>query len=402
MVVSPLRILFVCRFLPHAKALDSGGQDTYHHLLELSKRHKVSIIAFVKSEEQESLCELKKICTHVVGVPYNASALPDRLWRAFWRTIYPKVYGRVFSLTYRQQLLEVIRHYHFDVAIVDGMMAQYGHLLDNVKKCILDEVDIYSTVAFHTYLREGRIIQRWRSMFDWLYTYYCELSHIRRYDGVVTRSHEDKVFLEKLIPTQNFGVLPPWFEGLTEEFLSIPAQRPPHNRLLFVGAMANPKNVDAVVYFVKEILPIVQRQIPDVALVIAGSNPTSAVHDLAAVDGVEITGAVDSLTPFYAESAVSIVPLRMGGGVITKTLNGLAAARPTVSTTFGISGTGVKPGRDLIVADTPEQFAEAIIHLLQDGPYWLKIAQKGREFVKSHYNWQEAMGLFEAFIHSNC
>ncbi len=394
-----MKILFLCRFLPHPKVRDSGGQDTYHYIADLSTRHTVSLIAFVPHREHDYVQTMRQICSEVIAVPYDASALSGRLWRAWWRMVFPRVYGRVFSVSYRQGLQQLVRRSQFDVMIVDGMMAQYGLLINGVK-CVLDEVDIYSTVAYHTYLREKRPLQRLQDLGDWLRTHYYELDYARRYDGIVTRSQKDRAFLQELLPEQNIGVLQPWFEGLTDELRSIPVERPPGNGLLFVGAMNNPKNVEAVVYFVQHIFPLVRLQVPDAVLCIVGGNPTSTVRKLAQVEGVQVTGTVEDLTPYYTASAVNVVPLLAGGGIITKTLNGMAAARPTVSTLFGISGTGAEAEQDIIVADSPQDFAHAVVHLLQDEAHWFALANRGRDFVAANYDWHRTIQTFESFIYS--
>ncbi len=394
-----MHILFVCRFLPHPEIRDSGGQDTYHYIAELSTRHDISLIAFVSPHQEADVLAMQKFCVEVVAVPYAATRFTSRLWRAWWRLVYPKVYGRVFSLIYRRRLKEMIERSQYDLILVDGNMAQYGLLVKGVRR-ILDEVDIYSTVAYHSFLQERRPLQRLQAIGEWLRTLHYELAYARRYDGIVTRSLKDRVFLQELLPGQPIGVLSPWFEGLTENLLTLPLRRPADNRLLFVGAMNNPKNIDAVTYFAQEIFPIIRQQISDAIFDIVGGNPVPEVELLALVDGVQVIGAVEDLTPYYANAAVNIVPLRIGGGIITKTLNGMASGRPTVSTSFGISGIHAKNGEHVIVADTPEEFADRVICLLEDVHYWSQIAQCGRRFVRENYDWNRIMAGFEQYMDS--
>lgn len=394
-----MKILFVSRFLPHPQVRDSGGQDTYHYILELSSRHEVSLMAFVPAQEEEAVQEMRRICANVVAIPYRTSALPDRLWRAWWRTVYPKVYGRVFSLSYRRQLQQLIRQHQFDLVIIDGMMAQYGLLVRGTKR-VLDEVDIYSTVAYHTYLREYRRLPRLQALIEWMRTYLYEFRYARCYEAVVTRSSKDKIYLQELLPGQPIGILSPWFEGLTDEIRSIPICRPSGNLILFVGAMNTPKNIEAVIHFAHHIFPWIRSQVPDVIFQIVGGSPSAEVQSLATIDGIQVIGAVDDLTPFYRKAAIHVVPLLVGGGIITKTLNGMASGRPTVATSLGIAGTSATPNHDLMVADHPLAFAQAVIHLLQDEDDWLIYANRGREFVTNHYDWEAITRSFESFLQS--
>ena len=394
-----MKILFICRFLPHARVRDSGGQDTYHYITELHRRHEVSLIAFVTGEMQAAVQEMQQICARVVAVPYNDTALTGRLWRAWWRTVYPKVYGRVFSLSYRRRLGQLLTQEEFDLAIVDGMMAQYVGLVHGPKR-VLDEVDIYSMVAYHTYLRTPQFLQRSQAMLEWMRTQIYELGYASRCDAVVTRSHKDRIFLQEMLPAQKIGILPPWFEGLTDDLLAIPIYPPSGNVLLFVGAMNTPKNIEAVTFFARQIFPWVRTQTPDATFLIVGGAPAPEVCALTQIDGVQVIADVDDLTPYYEMAAINVVPLLVGGGIITKTLNGMAAGRPTVATSPGINGTGAEHERDLIVADRPQDFAYAIVSLLEDEGLWSGYARRGREFVMAHYDWAEMVRSFESFLES--
>jgi hypothetical protein len=168
--------------------------------------------------------------------------------------------------------------------------------------------------------------------------------------------------------------------------------------LLFVGAMNLPANVEAVHFFVVEILPLIRQEISDVSLYIVGSDPTPAVQRLGAEKGVIVTGEVEDLTPYYKRSAVNVVPLLRGGGIIVKTLNGMAAGRPTVTTLVGNAGTGAKPGRELLIADSPKDFAHSVIRLLSEPSVWHAISESGREYVRSRYAWADAVEALETAL----
>ena len=121
--------------------------------------------------------------------------------------------------------------------------------------------------------------------------------------------------------------------------------------LLFVGAMHRDANVDAVRWFHDEILPRVRAEVGEVRFTIAGASPPAEIQRLAASPGVEVTGFVESLEPFYARATVFVAPLRIAGGIAGKTLDALAAGCPVVTTTLGNDGIGATPGQHLLVAD---------------------------------------------------
>ena len=392
-----MKILFLCRFLPHPKARDSGGQDTYHYIASLSERHSVSLIAFATQEQESAVASMRSVCEEVVAVPYRLYALLPRVWRQGWRLLLPGVYGACVSLRYRNALRALLARVRFDVVIVEGMMAQYGGLVQGARR-VLDEVDVYSVVAYHLYRNERRLAPRLWGMWDWLRTQALELRYAAWYDAVLVRSRQDQAFLRSLVPEQSITVLAPWFEGL-DTLRRISLRRPAGDKLLFMGAMDRPANVEAARYFVREVWPLIRQQIPDAELYIVGGAPAPSVRRLAAEQAVTVTGAVDDLTPYYERCAVNVVPLLRGGGIIVKTLNGMAAGRPTVATAVGNSGTGAQPGRDLLVAgDAPASFAGAVVDLLSDCQLWQEIAASGRRYIVENYHWDDVVHNLESVL----
>jgi len=198
------------------------------------------------------------------------------------------------------------------------------------------------------------------------------------------------------------AVIPPWFEGL-DTLIQIPLTRPPENNILFMGAMQNPKNIEAIHFFATQVLPIIQHILPDAALYIVGGNPTPQVQGLASLPGVIVTGEVSDLTPYYLLCAVNVVPLLTGGGIIVKTLNGLASGRPTVSTPLGNSGiTAIPEEHLLIVPPEPQAFADAVITLLSDHHLWHILAYNGRQFIEENYQWSQGIDQLEQIMGQIC
>lgn len=376
-----MHILFVCRFLPHAEARDSGRLDTFHYITSLSQKHKVSVITFVTEAEKDAVSSLINICENVIAVPYYENRLSSRLWRLAWRLLLPKTYGRVISLSYRKTLKDLVSNTSFDAAVVHGMMAPYGSLLGKMK-LVLDEVDVFFMVAHTIYQNEMRMLSRLRSKWDWLRTAVYESKYINDFDAVAVRSLKDKVIIQELHPQKNIIQFPPWFEGL-EELQDIPISRPDDNVILFMGAMNIPPNIEAVTYFAEDVFPLIKERISDVNFYIVGAHPVPIVKALSQLPGVIVTGEVSDLKPFYEKAALIVSPLFTGGGIIVKTLNGLASGRPVVATNIGNSGTGAQDREDIyIVSSVPTQFAQAVINILRDEHLWYRLAQNGRSFIK--------------------
>lgn len=392
-----VRILFVCRFLPHQSAKDSGRQDTYHYLSSLSQRHEVSVIAFVPEQDFTAIRELEVICRRVVAVTYKHDELPSRLWRALGRVVMPRVYGRNLSITYRRSLKKLISEEDFNVFVVDGSMAPYIRLLSGGIR-LLDEVDIYAEVAYEEHLQEKRLFRRWLANLDWRRTLRRELIYAAMADGVLVRSQKDKRYLKERLPDQEISILSPWFEGL-DELRQIGTQRPDGNIVLFVGALAIPANQEAAIYFARDVLPLLKSKVKDVEFMIVGSQPDSRVRALDGLPGVTVVGEVEELTPYYQMASVNVVPLFTGGGIIVKTLNGLASGRPTVASHAGNSGTGARNGEHLVLVNGgAEEFSKSVERVLTDDDLWHRLARDGRAYVEHSFNWSTIIQEFELFM----
>jgi glycosyltransferase involved in cell wall biosynthesis len=164
--------------------------------------------------------------------------------------------------------------------------------------------------------------------------------------------------------------------------------------LLFVGAMYRDANVDAVRWFCGEILPRVRAAMPAATLTIVGADPTEQVRRLAGA-GVAVTGFVDVIEPCYARAAVFVSPLRIAGGVAGKTRDAMAAGCAVVSTSAGNAGLDAMPGTHLLVADTADDFAAAVLRLLRDETLRRRLGEAGRRFALERYSRGVAADILE-------
>jgi glycosyltransferase involved in cell wall biosynthesis len=156
--------------------------------------------------------------------------------------------------------------------------------------------------------------------------------------------------------------------------------------IVFVGMMDYWPNVDAVSWFAKEILPLVRTCHPLARFQIVGARPVAAVTALSALEGVEVTGAVDDVRPYVAGARVVVAPLRIARGIQNKVLEGMAMARPVVTTPGALEGIGAKPGRDLLTGANGRDLAEAVVSVL-DGRAPADLGAAARAFVLKHHEW---------------
>ncbi len=156
--------------------------------------------------------------------------------------------------------------------------------------------------------------------------------------------------------------------------------------ILFVGSMDYHANVEAVVWFVASVWPILKAAIPGVVFRIAGRDPSPEVRALAAPD-VLVTGTVDDIRPFYARAGATVVPLRVGSGTRLKILESMAAGVPVVSTRLGAEGIELQDKSDIFLAETPAEIAEALQRVLTDKVLADRLRSGGHALVNRLYDW---------------
>ena len=181
-------------------------------------------------------------------------------------------------------------------------------------------------------------------------------------------------------------------------FPALPALLPrpwrPPARALFLGTMTYHPNEDAALYFCQEILPLVRRELDGaITLDIVGKGPSQRVRDLAEADRVTVAGGVPAVEPHYATADFVVVPIRYGGGTRIKILEALALGRPVVSTTIGAEGLDLRDGTDILLADTPTDFAQHCVALARDPDLRTRLADSGRARFMALY---EAGGVQSA------
>jgi glycosyltransferase involved in cell wall biosynthesis len=190
--------------------------------------------------------------------------------------------------------------------------------------------------------------------------------------------------------------------GVDVEYFAPQAATTPRADLVFCGSMDWLPNVDAVVHFVADILPLIRRELPEATFTIAGRSPDAKV--LKAVEGIRgitVTGKVDDMRPYLWGSKISVVPIRIGGGTRLKIYECMAAGLPVVSSTVGAEGLRYTDDEDILLADDPPAFAAACVRLLKDAAARQTLAQNALHRVQSEFSWEAVSRDFEAILEGN-
>ncbi|MEW6126322.1 MAG: glycosyltransferase family 4 protein [Acidobacteriota bacterium] len=178
-----------------------------------------------------------------------------------------------------------------------------------------------------------------------------------------------------------------WLNSLSDNSLKNRSAINGRPRLLFVGSMDYHANIDAALYFANEIWSEVYQKHPEMIFTIVGRNPAKVVQELANLPGIEVTGTVDDVRPFYAEAFASVVPLRVGGGSRLKILESMAAGVPVISTRLGAEGIAVCDGENILLADSQASLAQHISQVLINRELQNKLSQAAQTLVHKGYDW---------------
>jgi len=251
--------------------------------------------------------------------------------------------------------------------------------------------------------RWGQFARRSRLPLRWVYAieerrFFAYERHIARTfsHALVCTAAEQRDF-ERLIPGAPVSLVG---NGVDLDYFRSTGVAKRSGSIVFTGVMDYFPNIDAVVWFCDEVLPIVQQQIPGAGLTICGSRPAAAVRRLAKRRGVTVTGRVPDTRPYMDEAELFIAPMRMARGIQNKLLEALAMGFPCVASQTAARGTVVQDGEGILAADDPEVFAEHVVRLLRDGAFRAAMASKARATAEANYRWEAQLTRLDQVIAS--
>lgn len=205
-----------------------------------------------------------------------------------------------------------------------------------------------------------------------------------------SQNGENGTLVEKKALGSRISVIP---IGVDVEKLGPVSRQADSRNILTLGTLHYPPNADGVRWFLKDVLPLVRDQVPESTLTIAGKNPPEDIQRLArnSNGATEVIGYVQDLTPYLEAAAVMVVPVRAGGGMRVRILEGFARGIPMVTTTLGLEGIGAKHTRDILVADTAAGFAQQVVRVLRNEQLQADLSDNGRKLIVEKYDWRTAL-----------
>jgi glycosyltransferase involved in cell wall biosynthesis len=393
-VAPRLRILVVSPYLPSRR---SGGHVRLRGLVSnLAESHDVSILAFADptAEGQVAPVEIPQSVAEVVTVPLDVATTRKAKRALQLRSLLsPQSFERLVHQrpAFQAALDHMSERRHFDVVHVEHcFMAHFAFPHDAV--VVLDE----QNVEYEVRRRSASVTRPGsRKLYDYLNHLKLrreEEDSWRSADACAATSPRDEAAIREACPTARTAVVA---NAVDTEFFSPGPRRPDSHTVLFFGTLAYYPNVEALLFFMREVMPLLRRSHPTVQLRIVGAAPPPEITRLAGPD-VVVTGFVDDVRPHLERASVIVAPLRIGGGTRLKILEAMAMGRPVVSTTLGAEGLAVTHGREVLIGDSPEAFAGQVTRVLDDDSLAISLGAAGRRLVEAEYDWRASTRALEA------
>jgi len=399
-----VRILLLTPQLPYPP--HQGTAMRNYGLLEgLSRRHQVHLVSLLAPGDSLGAAEpLQAMLESLDVAPQPRHSLPRRLFHLVTSSL-PDMAHRLASPDLRAVLLRVLEADSFDVVQFEGIeMIPYLSVLLGLKQrrggplLVFDDHNAEYILQQRVFEADIRIPLRWPGA---AYSF-VQYRRLRRYeawacrevDVVVAVSEPDGQALARIVPEVEAEVVP---NGIPfADYASYEAPEgylAPHS-LVFTGKMDFRPNVDAVLWFADRVFPLIQAKVPDAQFYVVGQRPHERLERLKETAGIVITGRVPETRPYIASADVYVIPLLSGGGTRFKVLEAMALGRPIVSTTMGCDGFPVSSGREILLADDAEAFAERVLALLADPGRGRSLVQAGRRFA-AQYDWGKIVPQLE-------
>jgi sugar transferase (PEP-CTERM/EpsH1 system associated) len=391
--MTTMNVLYLVHRLPYPP--NKGDKlRSFHELSYLRRRHQVWCGCFVDDPaDLLHVDAVRAMCADAAAIRlFKAVSTPRGLWNL--------ARGGTFTEGYYQHL-QMVRTLHrwnsqvaFDAVLVfSSGMAPYAQCVNAPRK-VLDFCDLDSR-KWTAYARRASGARARLYDIEGRRLATRELQWLNEFDAAAVITDAEAADLGVSALRQRVFTIS---NGVTIPELPESQWIPPTPVAGFVGCMDYPPNIDAVVWFVREIWPLIRRRVPDASFEIVGRHPTRAVRALADAPGVHVVGEVDDVFSFVRRFRVSVSPIRIARGLQNKVLEAMAAARPVVLTSAAATGLSAKDGVHYLIADAASAFAEQVVSLLADPDRCFRLGAAARRFVAANHCWEREMSRLESLL----
>lgn len=371
---------------------NSGGKIYTWGRMKLLKKMGYNITLFSSCEvgEKVDLCALKEVCKEVFVYEKK-----NKMFNALRYWFYPFTVATRRSSKMINDINRYVNENKIKLIIADSAI-----IAVNVKKSSISVIITQHNIEYMAFksmsINARSLIKKAAYYREYLL---CKIYEKRLYKskfikGYTFISDNDMKFFKAKYPEANCVLIPMgWNENDNSVNLNISSKK-----IIYTGQMNYEPNAQAVIYFAENIFKIIKKKIPDSEFYIVGKNPTEAVKKLEQIEGITVTGYVESIKKYMQECDLVVIPLLSGGGVKIKLFEALSYKKIIVSTDKGIEGTVFKNNRDLFVENDSEKFAERCIEILSDIDKYKYVGENGYNTLKEVYSWNRIGERYNSFI----
>ena len=388
-----MKILYVCHRFPFPPK--RGGKiRPFNMIKHLAQQHEVHVCSLARTaQEKEEGKGLREHCAHtecaVVSEPWQTLRMIVRL-----PVPTPSSMGYFYSSELKQRIRALHAEHKYDLIFVHcSSVAQYVEdITDAVKVLDYGDMDSQKWLEYANYKPfplslgywwEGKKMER------------AERRLAAKFDYCTATTRMELNTLRELAP----GVASDWFpNGVDSKVFAPDGSDYDADTISFIGRMDYYPNQECMLRFCKDVLPKIQAQRPSAKLVIVGADPSPEIRALGQLPGVTVTGSVPEVQPYVRRSAVMVAPLAIARGTQNKILEALAMGVPVVTSSLAADGVDCVAGEHLLVADSADDIATAVLSLMQDRSKRQQLAEAGRARMLSHHYWPNSMQRLDAIL----
>ncbi len=389
-----MRILFLSAWFPYP--MNNGSKLRIYNLLRgLASEHEITLLSFADQPEvNPDAAEIRQLCAQVEVVPVRY--FDPRSLRARLGFFSPKPRSVIdtFSAEMAACITKTLRARDYDLIIASQTrMAGYAPYFEDVT-AVFEEVEV--GILYEDYAQAHSLAQRLRYGLTWAKHRHYLRSLLPFFQACTIVSEPERDLFRRQVAADGPQVV------VIPNCLDVTAYRPfftepQPGTLVYTGSFSYFPNHEAMVWFINQVLPLVQAEVPEVKLTITGNR---AERPLPSSPHVQHVGFVDDVRPYVAGSWISLAPIWTGGGTRLKILEAMALRTPVVATSKGAEGIEAVPGQHLLIADTPQEFAAAVLRLFHDAALRQYLAENAYQLVCERYDWTAVAPRFLNLINS--
>jgi sugar transferase (PEP-CTERM/EpsH1 system associated) len=379
--------------------VDKGGKiRTYNMLKQLKREHQVTYLTLDDgTASAEDRARSSEYCHHLVSVPHP---LREKFTASFYIELFlnllssrPYAISKYVSAAMADKIAELERQHAFDLLVCDFLAPAANVSRALTTPTVLFQHNVEAMIWKRHYEVQTNPIKKVYLYGQWRKMRRFESEMCRRFDRVIAVSAEDRDQMKREYGVGAVFDVPTGVD--TKFFQPTGTLNPAPNSIVFTGSMDWLPNEDAILYFMRDIMPLIKTKLPDATLTLVGRNPPPALLGLSKEDpSLVITGRVDDVRPYIERAAAYVVPLRIGGGTRLKIFEAMAMEKPVVSTSVGAEGLPLADGVELLLADEPGLFADAVVKVLTDSSYASELGRRAALAVRQNHGWERVTDSF--------